>query len=221
MRPYLYLLCSLLMVTGLLLLIDPEATASMTKETGIVEVGTAVLYVVLVASLLFYARTGWLAGKFWYALMAGLLLCRELDLHKAFTTMGIFKSRFYESPDVPVVEKACGAVVVLAILVSVVFTFVKSRNFLFQGIRQRNPIHVGILVAFCLAVMSQLFDGLHGRLEKIGLSFNESTLMYSGIFEEVLEVGIPIALIIAVAYTRNKPLESEAALESEAKLEVL
>lgn len=203
MRSYFFLLIFLFVVTGLLL-IDPEATAGMTKETGVVEIGTTALYVVLIALLLFFAQPRWPVGKYWYALVAGVLLCRELDFDKIFTSQGILKSRFYESPDVPIMEKVWAILILLVILGAVVFTFVKSRKSLFEGIRRRDPIQLGVVVAFCLAAVSKLvLDGLPRKLEKIGLGINDYVDAHHGKFEEVLEMGIPIALIIALVYSRK------------------
>ena len=214
MRPYLLMLLFLLVVSGLLL-IDPEATAHMTKETGVIEVATAVMYVILIAMILFFAQPGWSVGKYWYALMAGLLLCRELDFDKMFTTLGIFKGRFYTSPDVPAVEKVVAIVVVLAIAGAVMFTFVKSRKILFEGIVKMDPIHMGILVAFCLAVISKLvLDGLPRKLEKIGVAGSDYLIAHHGKVEEVLELGIPMALIIATLLTQNKLFGTRGSFDS-------
>ena len=45
--------------------------------------------------------------------------CRELDFDKAFTTIGILKSRFFVSPDVPLGEKLAGFIVISILIWSV------------------------------------------------------------------------------------------------------
>ena len=42
--------------------------------------------------------------------------CRELDFDKRFTAVGVLKSRFYLSTDIPVFEKLIGLIVIALII---------------------------------------------------------------------------------------------------------
>ena len=107
MKPYVILLISLLVVSGVLIF-TPFEKGFLVKEGGVIEVSTVVLYGVLIGLLLVLRNLRWLWGNILCSLCVLVLLFRELDFDKAFTTMGIFKSNFYKSDSISLLEKSSG-----------------------------------------------------------------------------------------------------------------
>lgn len=94
----------------------PERVRDLAHEGGAIETLTAILFAGAGAFGLFTAWRTKQPGWSLFALFMVAAALREVDAHKAWTTMSIFKSRFYVSADVPVFEKICGALVIFALL---------------------------------------------------------------------------------------------------------
>jgi hypothetical protein len=122
--------------------------------------------------------------------------CRELDFDKAFTTIGILKSRFFVSPDVPAAEKLAGLIVVTILLWSVYM--ILSRHFagFLSGLRQKTPEAVGVAIVFFLLAFSKSIDGLPRKLQPLGIDVAPEIGSFLGALEEVLELGIPIYIAL-------------------------
>lgn len=140
-----------------------------------------------------------------YFLIIPLAMClRELDFHAHFTTENITKTTLYLSPDVPLLEKLFG-VSILAVVGLSFYALLKDqyRRFL-SGLRRREPVSVAIAAAIGCAVVAKALDGAESNLGPLGI--HVSTTYTSMLFEEVLELGIPIFLSIAAfaAFPRNR-----------------
>lgn len=202
MKPYVILLISLLVVSGVLIF-TPFEKGFLVKEGGVIEVSTVVLYGVLIGLLLVLRNLRWLWGNILCSLCVLVLLFRELDFDKAFTTMGIFKSNFYKSDSISLLEKSSGLFVTLLILAIFSFTFRHYRKSLWLGIRQLKKPELGVAFAIALAMVSKLIlDGLPRKLDNIGLTLSEFLQENHGILEEVLELGIPLSLLFSLHYLR-------------------
>lgn len=200
MKPYLILVLSLLVVSGALIC-APFEKGFIVKEGGVIETATVVLYGVLIALLVFLRRLQWFWGNFLCALCLLVLLFRELDFDKAFTTMGIFKSNFYKSETISIVEKSAGLLVILIILAVFGTTLKRYGKGLLTGIKQLKKPELGVLTAVLLAMVSKLIlDGLPRKLGDIGITLNDFLHEHYGIVEEVLEVGIPLSLLMSFYY---------------------
>ncbi len=200
MRPYLILISTLLVFSTLLLFVGNDAKF-VTKEGGVVETLSVVGYAVLLGCLLVKRPIQPLKDTLFSAVVVVFLMFRELDFDKAFTTMGIFKSRFYKSAEVPGIEKLVAVVVIvglLYVLVSLVRSYGKD---VLRGMRRGLPVQTGVVVALVLAAFSKLvLDGLPRKLGNIGLSKPDVIGTYHSTFEEVLELGIPIALLMSFMF---------------------
>jgi hypothetical protein len=98
------LLISVLLV-GVLLAAVPSAMQEQLAREGALIEGTSAALLLIAAGVAAYiafrdASPGW--GSFAFLMIAGFL--REIDAHKAWTTMSIFKTRFYLSPEVALGE---------------------------------------------------------------------------------------------------------------------
>ena len=171
-----------------------ERALQLTQEGGPIETATVVFYaIVLVAGVVMFRRGVKAAAL--VSLAALLMGLREMDAHKAFTTYGVFKTRLYVSPDVPLIEKllAGGAVVVLLVLL------VLAARMAWQSLRGRGSpavLTLGALLAF--GGFLKEIDGLPRQLEKLGLALEPAILAVSKAIEETGEMGLPILLGLAL-----------------------
>ena len=138
--------------------------------------------------------------KYYYFFILVLLFgLRELDFDKKFTTMGIFKSKFYLSSSVPWSEKFIGLLVV-GLLLYIIVSIVKnhSKDFLLN-IKNFSPVYIGSLLVFLVLFVAKTLDGIGRKLADLGFVMEEELVSYFEAIEEILELGIPL-LIIATLF---------------------
>ncbi|MEM7250080.1 MAG: hypothetical protein AAF493_01565 [Pseudomonadota bacterium] len=204
-RLMLAVLLMLLAVFAGALWMDSSAATRFMREDGPVETATVALYGLCLALMFLRGGMSYLR-KHWYAATLVLVLAlRELDLHKEFTTMGIFRTRFFLSDKVPAAEKLIGALVIIAILAVLIIAVRRHWRRWWQGLRQLNPIAVGITVAVLLGVLSKTLDGSKRKLESIGLDVTDMLQERLFLVEETLELGIPCFLLIALHAYLKRP----------------
>jgi uncharacterized membrane protein (DUF485 family) len=122
--------------------------------------------------------------------------------------MGIFKTRFYISNSVLLVEKIVGAMVIL-LLLYLIFKMVHchSRDFLL-GLKNYSIISLGIFIACVLIVVSKSLDGLCRKFNEFDVEIPNQICMHLTALEELLELGLPIILILTViAYFNQKGVQ--------------
>lgn len=205
-----FTLCGVgLMLLFILILVLGEANAAFLKnEGGIVETASALGYFVSAAYIVY--RGGWSFLSKWpyFPLLIILFGFRELDFDKAFTTMGIFKSRFYLSPEVPFFEKCLGGFFIL-LLLWILWSLIRNHLAgLIAGLKRFSVESVGAALAIGLIVVAKSIDGLPRKLESIGIAGGEAMAYHFGVLEEVMELGIPIAIFLSFHAWFNKPLSS-------------
>jgi hypothetical protein len=198
MKKYSILILGLLTFSSILICIG-ESANSIIEEGGLVETTTVLLYGIVIFVILWKkpmesSITNWLSTT-------GILILmfREMDFDKAFTTMGIFKSRFYKSSEVPIIEKLVAGVVIIFII-TVSFLLIRHYIYSIRSEAKKNlNAEWGVFIAITLAAISKLvLDGLPRKLSNIGLESVDIIKNYHEFLEEVLELGIPIALLIAL-----------------------
>src|ERR671916_700170 len=97
--PIAVMLASPIATTGAFALLPAPALHNLVSESGALEIGTALLYVVLLGVLLVYgSRSG--LGLI-PAMVTALMLARELDLHRGFSAKGISSIGFYTDATIP------------------------------------------------------------------------------------------------------------------------
>lgn len=182
-------------------LLPSDVATELVKENGPVEILTA-------AGLL--AAAGWLmwawsCGRIKQGCSAGVIVLllglRELDFHARFTTMGIFKSRFYISPTVPLTEKLVVSCIVILILVFAIWFIRRNISEFRRGVLSREPVSILILMAIITAVLSKVLDGSSEVIEM--LLFMEPGKRGVGfrVIEECMELAIPICILLAISYS--------------------
>ena len=164
------------------------------KEGGIIETLSVVGYFLCVVLILLKGGWSYIKKYYYFFILIILFGLRELDFDKRFTTMGIFKSKFYVSSSVPMIEKFMG-LLVIAVLLYIVVSIVKnhSKGF-FSKIKQLSPVHVGALLTFLTIVFSKSIDGITRKLGYLNIIMDEQTADRFEVVEEVLELGIPLLI---------------------------
>ena len=165
-----------------------------TQEGGIIETLTVVLYgAVLVAAIV--ASLGGNRASGLIGLLALLMGLREMDAHKAFTTYGVFKTRLYVSPDVPLAEKLIAGLIVIGLLVLVVMTIRASWKTL---ARSETRAGITLLAVGAFGVFLKEVDSIPRQLRKAGMALEPQMLAISKAVEETGELGLPILLGLAL-----------------------
>ncbi|MGI9300824.1 MAG: hypothetical protein ACR2PD_10365 [Luminiphilus sp.] len=196
LRAYAVLALGLLLLCGLVLNLGDRHGQVLMGESGPIEVASAVGY--FACALYMIARGGrdFLVSRGYFVVLTLLFGFRELDFDKAFTTMGILKSRFYLSSDVPIPEKVIG-LLVIALIFWTVFQLLRNHFVEFlQGLKQRAPVALGVGLIFFLLAFSKSIDGLARKLKPFGIETSAEVSRWAGSVEEVLELGIPIYMVL-------------------------
>lgn len=165
------------------------------KEDGIIESLSVLGY--LVATILILVKGKWSYVKQYYYFFILIIMfgLRELDFHKKFTTMGIFKSKFYLSSEVPIFEKLIGILIILFIVHIIITIYKKHSQDFITKIRSFSSIHIGALIIFLTLFFSKTLDGLSRKLDLFNIIIEEQTSKHVEVLEEVLELGIPLLII--------------------------
>jgi hypothetical protein len=182
------------------------AKSTLFQESGPVETLSAVGYFLGFMLLLFQLiRHRKPAG--WSLCVVLLCFCaRELDMHKQFTTMSIFKSRFYSSSEVPMGEKGIGLLVIIALIVCL-FHVLRTYFLPFvKGLRQRKACEWSVLFALALLAVSKSLDGLERKLKPLGIVVDDACRNFSTVLEESLETAAPYLLIVAIMGPFSRPM---------------
>jgi hypothetical protein len=168
------------------------------EEGGIVETMSAAGYVVCALVFLFQGRMAGLK-RYPYVFLAFLILfMRELDFHTRFTTMSVTKTKFFVSGEVSALERTVGIIAIAMLAYVVIMLLVRHAKPWVIGLWKRSPTSWASLFAFSLMAASKALDGIGRKLQGFGISTTETTEIVTEVTEEILELGIPMALLIAL-----------------------
>ncbi len=190
----------LLLAVGISLL-PQEAGTAVIREGGVVETLTVILYL---GAIIWLVQRGRLHHQRRWHLSAGFLLLllalRELDFQARFTTMGVLKSRYYLSPDVPGLEKAIVSLVMITILIIVAHFLYRNTVPFFRALLRGNPAATAIAFACGAAVLSKLLDSFSRPLRQLVGPLYAGSTTYLRVYEEIFELGIPLFILLAIWY---------------------
>lgn len=165
-----------------------------TREGGLIEVLTVVFYGLVMLAGVFLTLRGFKAAGL-VALLSLLMGLREMDAHKSFTTYGLFKTRLYVSPDVPLAEKLIAGAVVMGLLVLVVMAIRASWRTLSN---RRTAAGVTLLGLGGFGLLLKNIDALPRKLRDLGVTLDPEILAVSKAIEETGELGLPVLLALAL-----------------------
>lgn len=192
------LLIMLLIIIALEML-DAGTKRFLVREGGVIEQLSAAGYLICIILLLYQGKKRLENASFFlinlFLLFLGL---REFDFHCRFTTMGIIKTRFYISAEVPFSEKLIGAAVVLLFLFTVFYLFKHHFRDFLTGLVNKESWAVGVFLGVALMVISKIADSQADFVElvlgRVGVDWNPMSVNV----EEVMELNIPIMFLLAI-----------------------
>ncbi len=201
--PRLYwVVVGLVLLNLFLVILPPEITLAMIREGGLVEVLSAVGYFSAIIFLLVPAyrkkvNVGCSTG--FILLLFGM---RELDFHRRFTTMGIFKTKFFVSSVVPLAEKIVISLILVCLLIFVILYLRKNSVLFFKRLREKVEYAILIAAGIGLMVFSKFMDSYSEPLKRIFILFYDDPDFLARIIEETCEMAIPVIFILAIIHYR-------------------
>lgn len=198
--------CYVLVAVALCLIVASfviETTSESTRksiisEGGVVETFSVIAYFVCFIYLLYKGKFLYLKN-YWYIHAVFILFAfRELDFHKKFTTMGIFKSKFYISNSVPLIEKFFASLVLILLFIIVYLLITKHLKASLDAFKSRDMSTVSVFMSIVLVFISKSIDGLSRKLSGLGIVISNNIDRFAASVEEVFEFGIPVMFLIAM-----------------------
>lgn len=129
---------------------------------------------------------------------------RELDFHKKFTEIGIFKSTFFFSETVTLEEKLIVSglyIFILYVVISMISILKKSYD---SHNRSFNKGHHCYFVVLLMLIVVKSIDGIGRKMAGFGIVLNQQAAQHFGYIEEILELGAPLFFMFATyAYFKN------------------
>lgn len=202
---YLSAIFLLLLMVGAILASLNELSKSMLSESGPIEIVAAVSYL-LVLAYVFKKFTWDYAKKYHYFLMILFMFTlRELDFDKRFTEIGILKSKFLVSDQVPILQKVIGGLVLLILIYAVARTLYHHFMPLLKSVLKPEAYMVGIYLGIGCVVASKTLDGLERKLHGVGFEISNWFTQHASHIEEVLEMFIAVFFFIAFKLYAQTP----------------
>ena len=202
---YGYVAIGLALLSAIVLGFRESVEHILLTESGLIERASAFGYFACAAFMLARGGQQFLRYRAYFAVLVTLFGCRELDFDKAFTTIGILKSRFFVSPDVPLGEKLAGFIVISILIWSVYKILSQHFKSFLSDLRERTPEAIGVAIVFFLLAFSKSIDGLPRKLQPLGIEVSAETNAFFGALEEVLELGIPVYIaLVAHAWFKRQ-----------------
>ena len=184
-------------------MLPAETVEKIFKENGTIETAQVVGHLIA-SGWLFY--TG-LRDKHKPSLLTGLLILflamRELDLHSRFTTIGIFRTKFFISPDVPMIEKAVGSVIVILLAIVIIKYCRQNYSLFFKSLRTGEAWAINTSLAIVFMGISKWLDSGPDALEWIISFIHRDPEMVLWIVEEMMELAIPALILLAIFQYRR------------------
>jgi hypothetical protein len=182
-------------------MVSPGMQSKMMSEGGWIETASWISY--FVAAFFVALKVRQLPVRWSMLVLTIALGLRELDFDKRFTTMGIFKSRFYSSADVPMGEKMIGIVVTAALVISLFFLIKNNLKPFIARLKKFEGASLSFLFAGGLLVVAKSIDGLSRKLEPFGIEPSDTVNRVAGSVEESFELAGALLILVAAIGALN------------------
>jgi hypothetical protein len=193
----------LLFLIVMLNLVSPEQREFLLSESGPIEMGSAISWFICSTFLiLLYIKNIWKGG------IAASVIClafalRELDFQKKFTVMSIDKINFYLESKAPIIEKLIVSLIVLFLFYLIFNLIRKNYIFVWQKLKEKNILFIILAIAIFLLPLSKILDRFPNRLKEAGISVSETINQQASIWEEVVELIIPLLFLLIIFQALN------------------
>jgi hypothetical protein len=169
-------------------------SALLAGEYGLIENLTAFCFAISAAlALIVYVKNKsmvWAVSSY----VMCLAFMREMDLHKAWTTDSILKSRFYLREDVPFFEKAIGILVIVSIVFCVVY-LLRQIPHLLKNLKDKKISAYALILSGGLIVTSKFFDSMARVIPPLEDFKDQNALIFKAL-EEGFELFAAIAIVL-------------------------
>ena len=174
------------------------------NEGGLIESLSALGYFLCIAYMGYKWGLPGIKKYHYFIILFSLFGFRELDFDKKFTTMGIFKSKFYVSEGIPLVEKIFGLLILLILIYALAKIFSNYIRPMKVKIINSLLIYYGAFSTFLFLILSKSMDGIGRKLGEIGIFLDEAMINNLAVIEEVLELGIPMLIMSTLMIASKK-----------------
>ena len=179
--------------------LPPDISRAITREGGIVESASALLWLAAAGILAAAAATdiwasggGSPVGGIRRLALAALPLAaglRELDWHKKFTADSILKSNYWLGKiPAPAGEKIAAAIILTAVLLAAAVVAARCGRPFIAALRAREPVAWQIAASLALLFISKNFlDGINRKLAPLEMSLGPLATEFAHTWEEWME----------------------------------
>lgn len=180
-------------------LLPLETSKDLTREGGLIDNTTVVLYFVALAVLWLRTPPGLnRLGRIAISIVLLACVARELDLHIALFGMSILKTNFYRRFATRS-QIVVALLLIFPVLLSIGYLLIRHGRWLLSGMRRRWPAAMTTWSIFLLLVLVKILDGLKRFASELGVdgaTFPVQMIQTS--MEEPLEMILPLLVIIAI-----------------------
>lgn len=181
---------------------EPDSIRSVIREDGPVESASALLYFVVAGWILVLSRIpSYSESRFLVAsaLVSVLFGLRELDFNTRFTTDSVTKINYFLDPMISLEEHLMAGTVMVLIIGGFIAYAVAYAPRLRAALHVRSPAGISLLTVVVLLPLTKVIDRLPNKLKEDEImNVSESTRLFANLLEEVLELGIPALMLLAL-----------------------
>lgn len=181
-------------------LLPIDLAIALVKENGPVETLSAAGYFFVAFRLVLEAWRGRIRDGFSAGVLATMLGLRELDFHARFTTMGIFKTRYYISDQVPAGEKIIVSWIVMLLLAVAIRYCKRNIGPFWHALRSHRMHAIAFSLSLGCIVVSKMLDSLSWPFEPLAAWFSNEPKHFLRVAEENLELAIPLYMLLSMHY---------------------
>ena len=131
---------------------------------------------------------------------------RELDLHKAWTTVSMLKARFWIGGSTPWAQKLAATAVLAPLVWAGVTLLRRHARPVLQGWRRAEPVALTAITFVVTLVLVKLLDrALDTAQANFGLVAPTWLVALEAVIEETTELLLPLLVLLGLAQQRARP----------------
>ena len=192
-------------LVAVVLIFFPEQKFAITEDGEIIDIITNVGYVLMIASMLFFAKdfsdktTSW--GIYLFLGIAAFLREGGIQHHLSRTDSTPFKSKFFLNPDNPLSEKIIFGLILLVLIGAIVYLAVKYGKHLITSFFKLDTLTWSTAVFCTVLVCAKFADRFPSKWRKMhdNTALPTEQVEIWSLLEESLEMFLPYLVILIFA----------------------
>jgi len=192
-------------LVAVVLIFFPEQKFAITEDGEIIDIITNIGYVLMIASMLFFAKdfsdktTSW--GIYLFLGIAAFLREGGIQHHLSKTDSTPFKSRFFLNPDNPLSEKIIFGLILLVVLGAIAYLLIKYSKHLITSFFKLDTLTWSTAVFCTVLVCSKFADRFPSKWRKLhnDIALPTEQIEVWSLLEESLEMFLPYLIITVFA----------------------